>query len=65
MKKPSREVQHDWKRDTRGRHRCRHCQSWTANLPLYRYEVCPARDRREEKGDRRIALVLMAQRGVK
>lgn len=34
-------------------HICRDCNLWTANLPLYLYEVCEARDRRKNKVDRR------------
>jgi len=36
-----------------GMYVCHNCDSWTANLPPYRYEVCPAKDRRKGPTDRR------------
>lgn len=37
----------------RGTYDCLDCGCWTANLPLYRFDVCPAKDRRKGLGDRR------------
>jgi hypothetical protein len=35
---------------------CPDCGSWTANLPAYHYDVCPAKDRRKRRCvDRRVA----------
>lgn len=55
MKAPA-EVTHEWKRTdkARGVYTCQHCQMWTANVPLYFHEVCPARDRRK-RPERRAA----------
>lgn len=32
---------------------CPDCGCWTANLPLYKLDVCEAKDRRKGKPDRR------------
>ena len=51
-----RSVQHSWvegRRPERDVWICCTCKTWTANLPLYRYEVCDKRDRRKRKADRR------------
>lgn len=47
-------VRHLWFRRDKGEavYVCTACRSWTANLPLYRYDVCEARDRRKQP-DRR------------
>jgi hypothetical protein len=37
----------------RGVYFCPDCQSWTANRQAYRFDVCPAKDRRKGKSDRR------------
>ena len=34
-------------------YRCSICGEWTANIQLYRYGVCPKRDRRKRLDDRR------------
>lgn len=52
---PPAEAMHDWiedKRHGREAYHCPACDCWTANLPLYRHEVCPAKDRRKGR-DRR------------
>ena len=36
-----------------GLYRCADCKAETANLPLYRYDVCRVKDRRKGKPDRR------------
>jgi hypothetical protein len=45
-------LQHEWKRrgnnKRSGIYDCKHCRQWTANMPLYRNEICPARDRRAQ-----------------
>lgn len=54
------EVKHDWKKGERKQYRlrggkrvtsqryeCPNCGQWTSNLPLYKNEVCPAKDRRK------------------
>lgn len=44
------EVQHEWKLDeSRGddAYVCDVCDQWTRNLPLYRDEVCPKKERRK------------------
>jgi len=44
--------QHDWQlSDGKSRYLCSVCGQWTANMPLYRDEICPKRERRE--GERR------------
>lgn len=43
------DVRHEWFRKkgaARGVYECPHCKMWTANVPLYFREICPARDRR-------------------
>lgn len=42
-----------WKRDVRlpakslgSVYYCSNCSAWTANLPLYKNQICPAKDRR-------------------
>ena len=67
-KHPPIKVRHDWQKATketlerfgfttpgmaRGVYECPTCEGWTANLPLYRYEVCSAKDRSKGPGDRR------------
>ncbi len=49
------EVKHAWvlRSGTVHTYDCTFCQSWTANLPAYRNEVCPKRDRRVGKLTRR------------
>lgn len=49
------EVKHIWvlRSGTVHTYDCTFCQSWTANLPAYRNEVCPKRDRRVGKLTRR------------
>ena len=37
----------------RGVYDCPDCKSWTANKPLYSKTVCPAKERRTAKVDRR------------
>ncbi len=32
---------------------CKDCKMWTANLPLYKNQLCSAKDRRKGKADRR------------
>lgn len=51
------DVRHNWhkRHGATGVYDCDLCNSWTANLPLYRYEVCPELDRRKSAGDRRVA----------
>jgi hypothetical protein len=51
------DVRCEWKRreNEPGVYDCSHCGSWTANMPLYRYVVCSARDRRKRSGGRREA----------
>jgi hypothetical protein len=41
-------VKHDWveRADDHGVYDCVNCTSWTANLPLYKDEVCDAKERR-------------------
>lgn len=34
---------------------CPNCKQWTANLPLYRADVCPAKERRTATNERRHA----------
>ncbi len=57
--KPPMAVQHVWVKSQDkakrilGVHRCGFCGMWTANLPLYRYDVCPKADRRVATADRR------------
>lgn len=34
-------------------HTCVDCGGFTANLPLYRYDVCPKKERRKRKTGRR------------
>lgn len=34
-------------------HTCVDCGGFTANLPLYRYDVCPKKERRKRKQGRR------------
>lgn len=48
-------VQHTWtaRHGTPGVYDCHICKSWTANIPAYRFEVCPKRDRRKAKRERR------------
>lgn len=55
-RKPPAEVRHEWKRTDKktGRYECRHCEMWTANVPLYFDDVCPSRERRQGV-DRRAA----------
>lgn len=36
-------------------HTCIYCGVWTANVLILRNEVCPAKDRRKTKRDRRAA----------
>lgn len=53
-KKGAMAVYHCWLRDKvkgEGVYRCSYCGEWTANVPLYFNDVCPAKERR--KGDRR------------
>jgi len=50
------ELRCDWKsvpEKGRGVYRCSQCGLWTANLPLYRNDVCEAKDRRKGPRDRR------------
>jgi hypothetical protein len=60
MKKIPDEVKHDWKLRERARRAkgpqvyvCATCKSRTANLPLYKDDVCEAKDRRKGAPDRR------------
>jgi hypothetical protein len=48
-------VRHEWQRRTGtvDVFDCLHCRMWTANEPLYRNDICPARDRRKTTKDRR------------
>jgi len=61
-------VKHTWVRSSRAGGRgsrgfrlaqiawvCLQCGQWTANLPKYKNEVCPKKDRRKAKEDRRKA----------
>lgn len=32
---------------------CKDCKQWTSNLPLHRNNICPSKDRRKGKLDRR------------
>lgn len=32
---------------------CPDCDSWTANMPLYKYSVCPKKERRNGMANRR------------
>lgn len=56
-KRVPKAVQHDWYRNVGylSTYDCRVCKAWTVNLPLYRAEVCPRRDRRKRRVDRRIS----------
>lgn len=58
-RRPPVEVRHDWKRRLNRRYvyDCAACGQWTSNLPLYRYDVCPKKDRRKRTADRRGAHV--------
>lgn len=57
------EVKHEWTLDESKparagriyRHVCQPCGQWTANLPLYKDDVCPAKDRRKKAEQRREA----------
>lgn len=56
MKRPvPRKLHHEWtpRLDQPGVFDCPVCGQWTANLPLYRQEVCDAKDRRKGLTDRR------------
>lgn len=52
---PPVKVRHRWKKrkNRRGVYDCKPCGMWTANLLLYKMDVCPAKDRRVRKQDRR------------
>ncbi len=52
---PSTTIHHEWKRTDKktGRYDCQHCGMWTANMPLYSKDVCPARERRQVPDRRR------------
>lgn len=54
-KKIPAEVKCDWKQRAgeRGVYDCADCKSRTANLPLYKDDVCEAKDRRKGVTDRR------------
>lgn len=56
MRTAPTEVRHEWRRTDkrRGIYTCQHCKMWTANVPEYFREVCPARDRRKRQ-DRRVS----------
>jgi len=36
-----------------GVYHCPDCGQWTANLPLYKHNLCPAKERRKRQKDRR------------
>lgn len=52
---PPIEIQCVWlaRKGERGTYDCLNCKGWTANLPLYRTSICPAKDRRQGAVDRR------------
>lgn len=62
-KKPPKEFQHDWQFKESYRLKdgpeireiwvCDSCNLWTANVELYRNEVCGKKDRRKGVSDRR------------
>ncbi len=55
-------VQHDWVYHKKGIWvgaqtvdkvwQCSRCKLWTANLPEYKHDVCPKKDRRKNTGRR-------------
>lgn len=50
------QIQCDWKPDRergRGVYVCATCGQWTANYPLYKGDICPEKDRRTAKRERR------------
>ena len=52
----SKAVRCNWKRRKGDAMRvwdCTRCGCWTANFPLYRYDVCSQKDRRKGRSDRR------------
>lgn len=56
MRRTPKEVRHRWYRRvgaTLAAWACPACKVWTANLPLFKMDVCPARDRRKNHTDRR------------
>lgn len=54
-KRIPQEVRCSWlkKLGESGVYECPHCKCWTANLPLYVFSICPKKDRRKGKRDRR------------
>jgi hypothetical protein len=48
----------------RGVYDCYDCGSWTANMPLYRATVCPAKERRKGGGDLRPAIDSLMKDGT-
>lgn len=46
------EIKHEWKARVGSAipaHDCKPCGAWTGNLPLYKNDVCPAKDRRKSR----------------
>lgn len=57
------EIKHEWKVGPRPGspsdlnrtvYRCAPCGMWTANLPLYKDDICPAKERRKASVQRRV-----------
>ena len=62
MRATPEEVRHDWRlhkthtiagQTVANVYVCQACDAWTANLPLYRNEICQRKDRRRKNQDRR------------
>jgi hypothetical protein len=53
IEKVSKEVRHKCADRFKGKFICFRCGQSTCNIPLYQFTLCPAKDRRKGKAERR------------